>query len=177
MSLQAFLFDVDDPDAYNRTSTKVLLKKKNHGWCTRMFQLRWMCVVFPCRCRRCRVAVACLVYRRSMYLRLPTPSPLSSSFTHSSLFLLFSCRAWCGADGDRVFFFFLYIAYISTRHNQKIHCSKNCMVVCIVTPSVLMSAVVSWTPGRKLPQGGHTHLVNAFSHYRLDGCRLRELLS
>src|ERR1700761_3132000 len=37
--------------------------------------------------------------------------------------------------------FFLYIAYISTRHNQKIHCSQNCMVVCIMTPPVLMSPV------------------------------------
>ncbi|KAH9038175.1 hypothetical protein EDB85DRAFT_1933884 [Lactarius pseudohatsudake] len=42
----------------------------------------------------------------------PTPSLLSFSLT--PLFS-FSCRAWCGADGDR----FSYIAYISARHNQK----------------------------------------------------------
>src|SRR6266571_4405117 len=104
-----------------------------------------MCVVFPCCRCRCRVAVACLVYRRSMYLRLSHPFP-PFFLTCPSLFL--SCRAWCGADGDRVLF--LYIAYISTRHNQKFIVQKKCMVVCIVTPPVLMSTVVSRTPGCKL---------------------------
>ena len=83
---------------------KSIFKKvvKKHGWCPWMFQLWRLCVVFLCCCRR--VAVACPVCRR-MYLLLP-------SFLPS-----FSCRLWCGADGDRYFLFFTN-CYTSTGHNQ-----------------------------------------------------------
>jgi hypothetical protein len=124
---------------------KSIFKKvvKKHGWCPWMFQLWRLCVVFLCCCRR-RVAVACTVCRR-MYLLVP-------SFLPS-----FSCRRlWCGADGDRNFLFFFYkLLYIDRAQSKllsKIH------VVCIVTRHVHVKNT-SWTPGCKLPKGGHTHLV------------------
>jgi hypothetical protein len=93
-----------------RTNRKLIFieKKKNHGWRTRMFQLRWMCVVFLCRRCSCRRRVP-----RVQTQHVPTPSPLSPPF----LFFSFLVRAWCGADGDRVFF--SYIAYLSTAQSKK----------------------------------------------------------
>jgi len=72
-------------------------------------------------------------------------------------FLPFSCRLlWCGADGDRDFLFFsyklLYIDGAQSKLLSKIH------VVCIVIRRVHVKNT-SWTPGCKLPKGGHTHLV------------------
>ncbi|KAH9170433.1 hypothetical protein EDB89DRAFT_1978115 [Lactarius sanguifluus] len=98
----------------------------------------------------------------------PSPTPSLLSFSLTPLFF-FSCRAWCGADGDRVFF--IHCIHIGPAQS-KIHCpKKKCMVVCIVTPSVL---IVSWAPGRKLSQGRHAYLVNAF--FSPIRTRSRELL-
>lgn len=109
-----------------------------------MFQLWRLCVVFLCCCRR-RVAVACSVCRR-MYL-------LPLSFLPS-----FSCRRlWCGADGGRDSLF-LQIAIhrpgtikIVIENPCRVH--RNCPVRVKNT---------SWTPGCKLPQGRHTHLVKKY---------------
>ena len=107
-----------------------------------MFQLWRLCVVFLCCCRR----VPCV------QTHVPT-FPFFSS--------LFSCRRlWCGADGDRDFLFFFFTnCYTSTGRNQN-YCRKTMSCASFRRVDVKNT---SWTPGCKLPKGGHTYLVKKHS--------------
>lgn len=99
-------------------------------------------MVFLCCCRR-RVAVACSVQTH-------VPTPLFSSL----LFVVYGAVL----TGTATFFFFLQIAIhrpgtikIVIENPCRVH--RNCPVRVKNT---------SWTPGCKLPQGRHTHLVKKY---------------
>ncbi|KAI0261398.1 hypothetical protein BC834DRAFT_479244 [Gloeopeniophorella convolvens] len=64
------------------------------------------------------------------------------------------CRAWCGADGDRVFFI---------SHLHRSDAIENVVYTTRTVPARVRHAMLlnSRTPGCKLPQGGHAYLVNA----------------
>ena len=98
----------------------------------------------------------------------PSRALCADACTYSSPFSFlpsFSCRRlWCGADGDRDFSFFYKLLYIGRAQSKllsKIH------VVCIVTRHARVKNT-SWTPGCKLPKGGHTHLVKKTIHFCSD---------
>jgi hypothetical protein len=106
VSLQVFSLVDGGLTRTNRNSFSLKKKKRimagargcfNCGGCAWCFRVVVVVVVV-------RVAVACLVYRRSMYL---PHSPLSPSPPFLPFFS-FLVRAWCGADGDRVFFHTLH---------------------------------------------------------------------
>ncbi len=61
--------------------------------------------------------VACLVYRRSMYLPLPDPS-----LTPPPFFFFFSCRMSCGADGGPRSLYNHCITHIENRHEKNLLC-------------------------------------------------------
>lgn len=104
--------------------------KKKHGGCPWMFQLWRLCVVFLCcYCRRVAVCADACTY-----------SPLPPSFS----------RPWCGADGDRDFFFYklLYIDRAQSKLLSKNH------VVCIVFVSKKQSDIRLRTAQRREHQLG-----------------------
>ena len=110
-------------------SLKKVVKKK-HGGCPWMFQLWRLCVVFLCcYCRRVAVCADACTY-----------SPLPPSFS----------RPWCGADGDRDFFFYklLYIDRAQSKLLSKNH------VVCIVFVSKKQSDIRLRTAQRREHQLG-----------------------
>src|SRR6202012_4771519 len=89
----------------------------HHGWRTRMFQLRWMCVVFPCRLSSffCSFRVRRRVPSctdAAAYTIPPFLPPLFLSFS----FFFFFLRGWVLPGTG---FFFSYIAKLSTRPNSK----------------------------------------------------------
>ncbi|KAH9980813.1 hypothetical protein BGW80DRAFT_294149 [Lactifluus volemus] len=106
-----------------------------------MLQLWWLCVVFPC----CRCFVLCV------QTHVPIP-PLSSP---PIFFFSFSCRACCGADGDRVLFFFIHCIYIDPAQSKSL--SKPLTVACTWYSCLVVS--YSRTPGCKLPKGWHSYMV------------------
>ena len=141
-----------NPDAYKQTTRFILKREKkniHHGWRTRMFQLRWMCVVFPCRLSSffCSFRVRRRVPSCTDAAAYTIP-PFLPPFFFSFSFFLF---AWCGADGDRVFSF-IHCIYIDPAQFKK----KKTFV-----QTKMCVALVRWTPGRKLSQSGNTYLVNA----------------
>lgn len=93
------------------------------------------------------VVVACRRRVPCVQTHVPThPFPFPPPFL--------SYHPWCGADGDRVFFYTLL--YIDRAQSKLL--SNPFRVHPIVTCVVLNSR----TPGCELPKGGHTNLVNAF---------------
>jgi hypothetical protein len=137
----SFLVDEGDPEAYHRNSYKSFIEKKKEkimagargcfncggcAWCFRVVVV----VVSPSRAS-CTDA-ACT------YLSTTHPP-----FSPSLLFpFLFYCRAWSGADGDRVFFHTLHTYRPGPIKKNSL--SKNiAWSVCIVTLPVLSSRPLS----------------------------------
>ena len=101
--------------------------------------VRGVSVLLPSSCRH---RVPCV------QTHVPTP-PLFSSL------LFFVVVYGAVLTGTAIFFFFFTTCYTSTGHNQ------NCY------RKSISCASYSWTPGCKLPKGGHTYLVNKYLFARI----------
>ena len=158
-----------DPEAYHRkTLTKVLLEKKKswlaHEDVSIVVDVRGVSVSLSCRRRVPRVQTQHV----PTSLR-PLPPFLPHSITSPLLFLFIVVR---GAVLTGTAFFFIHCIHIDPAQSKKHSLSKNiAWSVCIVTLPVFLSAVVRRTPGRKLPQGGYTHLVKRPFYLQSDDAR------